>query len=589
MFDANNPDSIKRLRKALKNSRDRMEESRKNYLKYIKELAGSHYSTSSDSCAKRPINLIELAATIYKQNLVATAPQVNVTARDPDLMAQAYEFERAINQLLDGQHVDDELDMVVTNAMFSPVGVLKLSLDASSMGEVDGVPVVTGPPVMQAVMFDDWVMDMTAKTPKSVGYMGNRYTLTVEEAISIGFDPEQVARLWRTYEDSTRSEDDPQRLTKGKREMTEENYQDLIEVWDIWMPRERVVVTLGGGGAEDFEQMPALKVVPWQGPENGPFHMLFFEVIPGNALPNTPVGLWIDLHELVNTLWNKLSDQAERQKSGIAVESGNQKDGDTVRDMGDGDVVTLNSLGSVAKIDWGGPSQINSVFADQARLRFNEQAGNIYAMGGIAAQTGTLGQDKLLSDAASQRLLAMQRKVYDFMRRVMQDYGEYIAGDPLMEVPITKKVANTDIQIPSTWSQDKLTGGLNRYVLEIKPNSMQQKSPEERLARVQDIWRNDIPLMLPLMQAVGQMPSSEAYIKLVADLTGQPEINQLVTYTQGEMLAQQDGPASPANTTRTYNHQTQGPSGPPGGEDMQTAMMAAGRDNQNNMGMIRGS
>jgi hypothetical protein len=587
MFDPNSQDSIRKLRKACKNSRKEMEASRKNYVKYLKELAGPHYSTSGD-VVKRPINLVELAATIYKQNLLASSPQVNITARNPEYIADAYSFERAINHLLDTQNLEDELDLVVTNAMFAPVGVLKLSLDASQQADIDGTQVVTGPPVVQAVMFDDWVMDMTAKSPRQANFMGNRYTMTVEDAINMGYDPEAVARLWRTYEDSPRADDDPQRLSRKGRDITEENYQDLIELWDIWMPREKLVITLGGGGDGDFVDLEPLRVMPWQGPERGPFHMLWFEVVPGNALPNTPVGLWIDLHELVNTLWNKLADQAERQKSGIAAESSNSQDADTVKGMGDGDVIILNSLGNVAKIEHGGPNQQNAIFADMARMRFNEQAGNIYAMGGLSSQTATLGQDKLLSDAASQRLQRMQARVYTFMQRVMEDYAEHVAGDPLMEVPIVKQVPETDITVPGTWSQDQMRGDLTHYVLEIKPHSMQQKSPEERLARVQDVWRNDIPLMLPIMQAMGQMPNPEAYLKMIADLTGQPEINTLVTYTQGEMMAKQDGPSAPPNTTRTYER-TSKPAPPDPGQAMAQQMAASGRDNQNQSGLIRGS
>lgn len=585
MFDPKNVDSVKRLRRACKASHKEMNSYRINYVKYLKELAGPHYASSGD-VTKRPINLVELAATIYKQNLLATAPQINVISRDPEYAADAYAFERAVNQLLDTQDVEDELDLVVTNAMFSPLGVLKVSLDASQQGEVDGVQVVTGPPLMQAVGFNDWVMDITAKSPRQANFMGNRYTLTVEDAINMGFNPEDVTRLWRTYEDSTLSEDDPQRLSRRERDLTEENYQDLIEVWDIWLPKEGLIVTLGAGRTDGFEDIPPLRVMEWTGPAHGPFHMLWFEIVPGNSLPNTPVGLWIDLHELVNTLWNKLADQAERQKSGLAVESGNIQDGETVKNMGDGDVITLNTLGAVAKIDFGGPNQQNTIFADMARLRFNEQAGNIYAMGGIAAQTGTIGQDKLLSDAASQRLQRMQARVYDFMRKVMRDYGEYIATDPLLEVPILKEVRETDITVPSTWSQDQMRGDFYHYILDIQPQSMQQKSPSERLAQVQDYWRNDIPLMLPLMQAMGQMPNPEAYTKMVADLTGQPEINTLVTYTQGEMQAQQDGPSAPPSTTRNYQH-TSAPA-PAGGQDLAVQMAAAGRDNNNQSGMIRG-
>lgn len=583
MFDPET--DVKRLRRACKASRRDMEVSRRNYMAYLKELAGPHYSATAVTHG-RPVNLVELAATIYKQNLLATVPQVNVISRDPELAADAYAFERAVNQLLDEQDVQPELELTIINAMFSPFGVLKVSLDAANAAEIDGVSIPTGAPLMQAVMFDDLVVDMTARSVKDIAFIGNRYSMTVEAAIAAGFPQDSVIALWRQYTDTNLDQDDPQRLSRKDKNPKDENLKDLIEVWDVWLPEEGLVVTLGG---EDFEGTGALKILEWTGPKRGPFHLLWFEPIPGNALPNPPVGLWIDLHELINTLWNKLSDQAERQKSITAFGSGDKQDGETVRDAGDGDVVTLNNLSGVAKLDMGGINQQNLLFADAARQRFNDQAGNVFLFGGLQPATGTVGQDKLLSEGASQRLQMMQARVYDFIRRVLRDYGEYIATDPLLEVPITKEVPETDITIPGTWSQDQMRGDYYHYILDIQPHSMQQKSPEERLARAQDMWRQDVVPMIQVLMAEGKLPNFEAYYKLIADLTNQPELGTLITYTQGEMLPSMSGGVKPPSTT-TRNYNTGGGGGGGGmggGMDMASQMAAAGRDNNNQTGMLR--
>ena len=545
MFDPNSSDDVIRLRKACSNSLREMKPFRENYVRAIKELAGPHYASNEGT--KEHLNLIEFAWTIYQQNLMAVAPQTTVTSRNPQWRSDAYSFERAINALLDEQEVQVELELWVLEAMFSPMGVLKVALDAQSVSEVDGQRVVSGPPLVRSVLFDDLIIDMTAKNPKRAAFIGDRYQLTVEEALDLGYDPAEVAVQVRKYKDATQDSEDTQKISRRRTTPEEDEYQDLLEVWDIWLPMENLVVTFGG----DLDSNTPMRIVEWTGPKNGPYHCLWFGIIPGNALPNPPVGLWRDLHELINCLFNKLAQQAERQKTLGAVESTNEQDGTTIRDAADGDMVRLNSLGSFAQINSGGISQQNLMFVQVARQFFGQQAGNIDIMGGTMPMSNTVGQDELLSQAASKRLAMYQMKVYEATKRLLRDYGEYMWYDPVLEVEITKEIQGTDDTINDVWSPDQMRGDLYNYEIDMQPYSTQQRSPEQKMAQIDAVWAKTME-MLPIMQGSGMMPNPEWYVKTMAKLLNLPELSSMIIYTQGETMPNPEGGGMPQKTTRRY-------------------------------------
>jgi len=82
-----------------------------------------------------------------------------------------------------------------------------------------------------------------------------------------------------------------------------------MTLWDVWLPKEGLLVTMA-----DQSGGPALRIVPWEGPEHGPFLLLGFDVVPGNIMPVAPGAHLLGLARLLNRMMRKLGDQADRQK-----------------------------------------------------------------------------------------------------------------------------------------------------------------------------------------------------------------------------------------------------------------------------------
>ena len=541
-FNPHSDQHLSRLQESLVSSRDEMETARKHRLRSYKELVGKNYSDGGTGTA-RPLNQIELASTIYKQSLISISPRGLVTPRHSSLTPEAASFEAALNTVLSDDGISGELETAVAEAMFSPLGKVKISLDLQDAVDIDGTQIWTGPPRIKAVTFDNQVVDMSAGGPHSVSYEGDRYYVDYEWAMNSGiYDPDLLAKL-KPAGEQRQDQYDSRNVTREK--SFYEDYRDLVEVWDVWMPDDGLLLTYGPG----FENKQPLRTTEWDGPASGPYQKFWFGMVPGNSLPLPPVALWLDLNEMANRLWNKLGRQADRQKVNGAVESSDAADGVKLRDAKDGDYLTLNRLGNFQEIRAGGIDNLNFAFVLQVLREFSRQAGNLDSLGGLAPMSGTLGQDKLLSEGASQRLGQMQARVRDWLRRVFRTLGGYMWQNALLDVAYTRQTDHGPVS--GTWNQQSMTGEFPDYLIDIDPYSLQDRSPTERLMQLTSFWQNDVLPTAPFLAAAGYAPDFANYVRLCAKYMDLPELPSLLMQIQpGQPLEAPAPGGKPSITTR---------------------------------------
>lgn len=547
-FSPRDPKSIEKLKVGLKQSQQEMEIAYKNRLKAYQEMMGAHSPYAN--ARKRPINLLELAATIYKQKLVPTGPRASVQAKNINLTAPAASFELALDAVLSQEGVPDEIEAAIVEAMFSPLGIVKTYIPNDRMVNIDGQLVPGGMPKINAVTFDHWVQDMSANGPASVSFCGDKYYLERDEAMRLGYlDPDLIAKIPKDDRDRPADWE-----TQSMREFKHyEDYRDMLELWDIWLPEEGLILTFSG----DFGELPPLRTEEWTGGEgekDGPYERLWFGIAPGCSLPPPPVAFWLDLHRLANILFLKLAAQAERQKTNDAVESSNPEDGDKLRTAKDGEFLSLTSLNKVKTLRAGGPDNANFAFFLQNKELFSYMAGNLDALAGLGAMSGTVGQDELLTQGASDRLRFMQERVTNFLRRLCIKLGRYLWNSTLVDIPIQKMSAGT--AIPSVWNRDLMPGEFPDYLLSINPHSLQNRSPSEKLMQLQMFWQQFVLPAAPVMQALGAMPNYEAFVKEYSRLADMPELNSLIIYSQGEMLPSMEPSAPPKAAAPASNRST---------------------------------
>lgn len=554
-FDATR---MSRLSTAVSRSRRMLEPFRKNREAAIRQFVGKNYSDNGSS-ASVPLNMIALAINIYLTQLVGNCPQVLASTQHPDLRPAADDLQLALNHLIRHEiDLENTLWQVALDGMFG-MGILKVGMCKGYEVEIEGFLHDVGQPFADRVSIDDWVMDMSATHWDQMKFMGNRYRLPLEQLRSSGlFDEEWAAALKPRTGRGLNEQGDrrAEAISRGDEWNEDEDLYDEAELWDLWLPLENVVITVeatNDSGPMSLGQK-AGRTVEWTGPEQGPFRVLWYEQVPDQLMPLPPVAQMTDLHELINVLYRKLSKQAKRQKKIGLFAGGADGDAKRMNDTNDGEWARNDTPGGTEERSMGGIDQGNYGFLVDALGRFSYIAGNLDALGGLSPQSDTLGQDQLLTESASKRLVFMQTQMVGFTGKVCEDLGSYLFNDPLIEIPITKAIGNGGLSLNTVYGPEEREGDFLQYNIEIEPYSMKYQSPGQKLQTVTNTLQLVLPIM-PMLQEQGISLNIEGLLKLIAKYSNLRELDQLITFSapqQQERGPVGEAPAKAAVSTRNY-------------------------------------
>jgi len=553
MLNPLNSKQLSRLRAAMDHSRRKLKPFRENTLKFLQEYVGKHYGENSTK-EPVPVNLIALATAIYVRTLAARTPAVMVSTPHTQLKPAAYELELALDHLLNEIQFRSTLQMGVINSIFS-MGIFKVGICQYDRVEIEGVHHDVGQPFVDAVHIDDWVHDVNSRNFEQIQFCGDRYRLPLEFVKDSDlYDAAARDRLSATDGGVDENGDErSESLSKGTSQRSED-YRETVELWDLWIPQDGLIVTLAADG-----EGPPLRVAEWEGPENGPYHLLRHNDVPNNLLPSPPASLWYDLHTIANRIWRKLGRQADRQKTVVAYAGAAEGDARRLQKVDDGEMFRTDAPDKVREMRFGGIDQPSLMYMMQCKDLFSYLAGNLDTLGGLSPQANTLGQEKLLTDAASKLLTEMQDRTVECVEGILKDVAWWLWTDPLIQIPLTKPVPGTDLTVQSTFSEESKEGDFLDYNFKIKPYSMQHTSPGDKLQALTNFWNSFVGPNLQFMAQAGIQPNWEGLLRNVAKLTDMDEIDELLVFggppmaQRPEVVGQDEkGSAQPQHTTRTY-------------------------------------
>ena len=548
---------VSRLVTAFDHSRRKMLPFRERRLHAIRQFVGGNWSDGG-AADRVPVNFIEMAISIYRRQVAARAPRVMVRAKSDQHRSFADDIEIAMNLLIEDMDFDDTMRRWVLDAMFG-MGVLKVGIAPGSEYEIMGFTHDPGQPFADVVDFEDFVYDVTAKRWEQVQFCGNRYCLPREAVLDLKmFKGKKIEK----YERRTTNEQGDEKISNlvdDGGSYGEESYLDLIELWDIWLPYDGVVATFQCGPDGGIENREHLRVVEWEGPEEGPYHLLSFGDVPGQVMPLSPAALMIDLHELGNRVFRKLGRQADRQKTVTLVASGNQDDGARITAANDGDAIAVDRPEATKDIRYGGVDQASLAFFQQLRQLTSYFGGNLETLGGLNNVTNTASQEQLVKSQATMRIADMQERATAAVTKVIHSLAYYMWTDPVRTVRVQKPIPGTDLSIEVDIKPERRNGEFLDYAIEIVPFSMQSRTPTERFQAATQVMRTFVIPMAPLLQQRGLVPDIESFLKMAAELSGTPEIQNLVMKVEPQELMQGpppqgggQGQGMPATTTRNY-------------------------------------
>lgn len=531
-----------RLRTAVEWSLRQLEEPRRERVSALRQFVGKHYSRGGAD-KRVPVNMLELAVTIYVRHLAARAPRVMVSTGVDHLRPFARNMELALNQIPDEIGLAATLRRAVVEALFG-IGVVKVGLCSTKHNVLGHDP---GEPFVDLVSPDDYFLDMSAKSPQTIQFEGNDYWVSLEEARDMYDGPRSDVQPdgHTVHGDQGEYRADGIGSDEGA-----DLYREKVWLRDVWLPSTQQVVTYG------VKSHKLYRVVDWDGPENGPYHKLRFNDVPGNLLPLPPAALWIDLHELANTLFRKLARQAEAKKTVAAFAGGNEESVEALKKASDGEGIRYNGQ-KPELIGVGGIDAPTLAFFLQTKDLFSYVAGNLDALGGLSPMSETATQDSMLTAAASARMDRMSSDTVDFDRSVFRALAWYEWTDPVRKRTIRKPVEGTDIVLEREWSAETREGNFLDYNLDIDPYSVQEETPQLKLQKIGQALERFVFPALPLIQAQGGTIDFRKLIELIGRLSNLPELKELVVFSEPIIGDPQAGGEElpgfkPAQTKRTY-------------------------------------
>ena len=173
-----NETQFKRLRGSIDWSERQFEYPRRKRRQAVKQFVGYHYSEGGAS-KRVPTPFLKMAVNIYVRLLAARAPRVLMTTKRPDLKWVAANMELALNEIPREIKLQNTLRRAVTEALFSPFGMVKYGLH--TVGKVLGHDY--GASFVDLVTLDDLFLDMAAHHMDEIQYIGNSYWLDYKEVM----------------------------------------------------------------------------------------------------------------------------------------------------------------------------------------------------------------------------------------------------------------------------------------------------------------------------------------------------------------------------------------------------------------------
>ena len=527
---------FKQLLTAVDWSVRQLETPRKNRVDAVKEFVGNHYS--SGGAEKRvPTNFIELAVTIYVRLLAANAPRATVTTKNAALRPFAKTTEIAINQIPEEIDLGGTLRRAVLEALFS-FAIVKVGICNS------GVAVLghdIGESYADLITIDDYFCDMSAKSRGSIQFEGNDYWMARDTAEKM-FGKKLVADDHTITGDQGEIRAESVTVDEGA-----DLYKEKVWLRDVYVHTENQLVTYAVKTGQE------LRVMDWDGPDGGPYHVLGFSDVPGNLMPIPPVALWLDLHELGNALFRKLSKQADAKKT-VVTFSGDDDGVENLKMASDGDGIKYGGQ-KPENITVGGIDNQSLAFFLQVQDLFDYFGGNLNALGGLGPSTDTVGQDKLISEASGARAQDMSQQTIKFAKGIFEALAWYEWTDPVRKRQVEKPIGKTGLSVPVTWSAETREGDFLDYNFDIDVYSMQDNSPATRLQKLGQIVQQYVMPLMPFIQQQGGTVDVKSILDLVAELSNFPELAEMVQFQgmppeQGKVGGNPN--PQPANTTHTY-------------------------------------
>jgi len=537
MIDLANDEKRGRLLKAIRSSREAMEPFRRVRKTLIRDYVGSWYSTSGAD-NKTLVNLMNQTARIYTVALAANNPQVLVSTPRMETLPFARRFEVNLNKLIGDMNLDRTFRQIVLDAFFClGCGVVMMrDTDTRFHGLLESEEDVwldPGEPWLNRVSLDDLILDMPAKELTKMRYCGHRYRADYEKVMD---EPGYSKKVKDKLKPTSRQHHDQTGATRdigsewGQAE--DDDLKPMLWLMDVWIAENNSIATM----ACEQQDLEPLIERDWTGSQAGPYKFLSLGDTPDNVIPTSPAINLKGMHDLQNRLHRRMESDSDAHRVVNVYPPGMEDDAERLRTADRNGWYRGKSPEQIKQFETGGIDQRDMALATFLQDEYDRLAGNLQAMGGLGAQSATVGQEELIHGQLSKNVADMRMSVVSFASDAILDLGRLMWEDQTLELHSSMPVGNSGIEVNSDWTPDYRMGEFEDYQFRVEPYSMVFKTPEQKLQELFQTLQQLAPLW-PMFQASGATLDAEAIVDEIARLKNRPEFKRFITFANpAEML-----------------------------------------------------
>ena len=543
---------IDRLAEAIRLGRLSLRKPREERRELARSSTGIHWNDEG-ARQKVPFNLVNLYLDVVVTALISSDPRVMLSTFDKSIKPKVAAMETWANREIAKMELGSMIQRIIVDSLYS-IGIAKVALGTPVDSSRLAWQQTAGSAFIEPIDLDDWVHEANMRDFRASNFMGHRYRAHLDVVKSFDeFDKKARKGLEPTVDQAYNATGDERisMLGRGYYGANALEFEDMLDLWEIYLPRHRLVITFAGDvtGGGDGNGLVELRRQRFIGPAWGPYLFLGYSWPPGNAMPIAPLQNLTDLHEFVNTTARKLMRQTDRQKSNLFVQGGAMEDGSRIQESNDGDIIRVDNPEKIKEVNHGGPDPKNFQMLENAINRFSYFADNLEMAGGLSPQSKTATQDKLLAENASRTMMAKQQRVLQFTDDVVTSLCWYWWNDPFKVMQTTYSLPGLpEFQVTRKVSpEDRKKVKFEELDIQVDPYSLSHQTPQQRLQMIDELMQKVLIPGAQVFQSQGIVPNLNKYMELRAKYANMPDACELVTFQAPPSTDTQQGggPAGP--------------------------------------------
>ncbi|GAG35035.1 unnamed protein product, partial [marine sediment metagenome] len=242
---------------------------------------------------------------------------------------------------------------------------------------------------LNRVSLDDLILDMPAKERTKMRYCGHRYRADYEKVMEEpGYSKKVKAKLKPTSREAYDSTGAAREL--GTESAEDDDLKDMVWLQDVWIAENKSIVTMPCD--QDLEPLIERE---WTGSQAGPYKFLSLGDVPDRIIPTAPAMNLMELHKFQNRIYRRMEADSDAHRVVNVYPPGMEDDAERLRTAERNGWYRGKSPEQIKQFESGGIDQRDMAVATMLMDVFDRMGGNLQAMGGLGAQSATVGQEEL--------------------------------------------------------------------------------------------------------------------------------------------------------------------------------------------------